>query len=155
MAAGLIASGRLSAAPEKGKPAPAFSAQTLDGKKIALADYTGKSAVILNFFASWWPSCRAEYPHLKEIDEQYGKRGVQVISISVDDDRDKAGSLRKQVGGKFPVIHDAGGKVAELYGVTAIPLNVVVDTQGNVDQVILGADTDALKSAAERLAKPK
>jgi peroxiredoxin len=78
-----------------------------------------------------------------------------VISISVDDDRDKAGSLRKQVGAKFPVIHDAGGKVAELYGVTAIPLNVVVDTQGNVDQVILGADTDALKSAAERLAKPK
>jgi hypothetical protein len=53
MAAGLIASGRLSAAPEKGKPAPAFSAQTLEGKKIALADYTGKSAVILNFFASW------------------------------------------------------------------------------------------------------
>jgi hypothetical protein len=53
MAAGLMVSGRLSAAPEKGKPAPAFSAQTLDGKKIALADYTGKSAVILNFFASW------------------------------------------------------------------------------------------------------
>jgi peroxiredoxin len=78
-----------------------------------------------------------------------------VISISVDDDRDKAGSLAKQVGAKFPVIHDAGGKVAELYGVTAIPLNVVVDIQGNVDQVILGADAAALKSAAERLAKPK
>ena len=78
-----------------------------------------------------------------------------MISISLDDDRDKAGSLAKQVGAKFPVIHDAGGKVAGLYGVTAIPLNVVVDTEGNVDQVILGANAAALKAAAERLAKPK
>ncbi len=53
LATGLMAGGRLSAAPEKGKPAPAFAAETLDGKKIALADYKGKSAVILNFFASW------------------------------------------------------------------------------------------------------
>jgi AhpC/TSA family len=53
LATGLMGSGRLSAAPEKGKPAPAFTAETLDGKKIALADYKGKSAVIVNFFASW------------------------------------------------------------------------------------------------------
>jgi peroxiredoxin len=78
-----------------------------------------------------------------------------VISLSVDDDPAKAGSLAKQVDAKFPVIHDAKGKVAEQYGVTAIPLNVVIDTDGNVDQVILGSDADALKSAAERLAKPK
>jgi hypothetical protein len=53
------------------------------------------------------------------------------------------------------VIHDAGGKLAGQYGVTAIPLNVVIDPSGNVDQVILGANVEALKSAAERLAKPK
>ena len=47
-----VGSGR-GAVPEKGKPAPAFTAGTLDGKTIALADYRGKSAVILNFFASW------------------------------------------------------------------------------------------------------
>jgi hypothetical protein len=78
-----------------------------------------------------------------------------VISVSVDDDPAKAGSLAKQVGAKFPVIHDAKGKLAEQYGLTAIPLNVVIDSGGNVDTVILGADADALKSAAERLAKPK
>jgi cytochrome c biogenesis protein CcmG/thiol:disulfide interchange protein DsbE len=48
-----MVNGRSSAAPDKGKPAPAFTAQTLDGKKITLADYKGKSAVVLNFFASW------------------------------------------------------------------------------------------------------
>jgi hypothetical protein len=50
---GLMLGGRLNAAPQKGKPAPAFTGETLDGKKIALADYKGKSAVLLNFFASW------------------------------------------------------------------------------------------------------
>lgn len=79
---------------------------------------------------------------------------MQVISLSVDDDRAKAGLLAKQVGAKFPVVHDAGGKVAALYGVTGIPLNVVVDRKGMVDQVILGADAEALQSAAERLATP-
>lgn len=53
LAAGLIAGGQLKAAPVKGKPAPPFSAETLAGKEIALADYKGKAAVILNFFASW------------------------------------------------------------------------------------------------------
>lgn len=155
LVAGLVWSGRLSAAPEKGRPAPSFAVETMDGKKIALADYKGKSAVILNFFASWCGPCRSEYPHLKALDEQYGKRGVQVISVSVDSDRAAAGELARKAGAKFPVAWDSKGEVAKLYGVSAIPLNVVINPDGNVEQVILGADVEALKSAAERLAKPK
>lgn len=125
----------------------------MEGKKIALADYKGKSAVILNFFASWCPHCRDEYPHLKELDEQYGKRGVQVISISVDAGRAQAGELARLTGAKFPVIHDPRDEVASRYGVTGIPMNVVIDRDGNVNQVIVGADIAALKSAAERLSR--
>jgi peroxiredoxin len=80
---------------------------------------------------------------------------VQVISISLDDDRDKAGSLAKDCGAKFPVVHDAKGDIAGKYGVNAIPLNVVIDSEGMVAQSILGADTDALKAAVEKVAKPK
>ena len=50
---GLACSGRSSAAPAKGTAAPGFTAETLAGSKLSLADYKGKSAVILNFFASW------------------------------------------------------------------------------------------------------
>jgi peroxiredoxin len=165
VAAGLVFGVRLNAASEKGKPAPDFKADLVvqDGKpvangnekKVSLADYKGKSAVILNFFASWCGPCRSEYPHLKELDEQYGKRGVQVVSVSVDSERQNAGMLAQKAGAKFPVAWDPNGEVAKKYGVSAIPLNVVIDAQGNVDQVILGADIAALKAAAERLAKPK
>jgi peroxiredoxin len=80
---------------------------------------------------------------------------VRVISISLDRDRSQAGELAKQVGAKFPVVYDAQGEVAGRYGVSGIPLNVVVDRRGYVAQVILGADTEALQSAAQRLARPK
>jgi peroxiredoxin len=155
VAVGLTFNGRLSAAPDRGKAAPAFVGETVDGKKISLADYKGKSAVLLNFFASWCGPCRSEYPHLKELDEQYGKRGFQVISVSVDQDRELAGMLAKKEGAKFPVVHDAKGELAARYGVSAIPHNVVIDAQGNVVETVLGADIKALKSAAERLSKPK
>ncbi len=52
--AAILAGGtRLLAEPKEGKPAPAFTAETLDGKKIALADHRGKSAVILNYYANF------------------------------------------------------------------------------------------------------
>jgi hypothetical protein len=50
---GLALGHRAGAAPASGTPAPEFTAETLAGKKLSLADYRGKSAVILNFFASW------------------------------------------------------------------------------------------------------
>ena len=161
---GVALNGRLNAASEKQtapakkwasgkKPAPAFSAETLDGKKISLSDYKGKSVVLLNFFASWCGPCRSEYPHLKEIDEQFRKRGIQVISVSIDQDRSKAGELAERAGAKFPVIHDAKGELAARYGVSAIPLNVIVDSDGNVVQTVLGADVRALRAAAEKLSK--
>jgi hypothetical protein len=53
LTAGLVLSGRTGAAPAKGTLAPRFTAETLAGKKFSLSDYRGKSAVILNFFASW------------------------------------------------------------------------------------------------------
>lgn len=152
---GLVMSRQINAAPPKGKQAPAFSGESLDGKKITLADYKGKSAVLLNFFASWCGPCRSEYPHLKALDEEYGKRGIQVVSISLDDSRENAGKLAKDHGARFPVVHDAGGKVARQYGVTSIPLNVIIDDQGAVVQKILGADTGAIRAAVEKLAKPK
>ena len=50
---GLAFVDRSGAAPAKGTAAPGFTAETLTGKKLSLSDYRGKSAVILNFFASW------------------------------------------------------------------------------------------------------
>ncbi len=78
-----------------------------------------------------------------------------MISVSVDDTRDKAAEPAKQIGAKFPVVHDAKGEIATRYGVSAIPLNVVIDSQGKVVQSIVGADIEALKAAVEKQAKPK
>lgn len=53
VAAATLGAASLSATPKPGDPAPAFTAQTIDGKKVSLADYRGKSAVLLNFYANF------------------------------------------------------------------------------------------------------
>ena len=77
-----------------------------------------------------------------------------MISVSVDEDGKKAGGPARQIGAKFPVIHDASGDIARRYGVSTIPLNVVIDRQGKVVDALIGGDAAALKSAAARLARP-
>jgi alkyl hydroperoxide reductase subunit AhpC len=73
----------------------------------------------------------------------------------VDEDRKKAGEPARQVGAKFPVVHDSTGEIARRYGVSSIPLNVIIDRQGKVVEALIGGDAAALKSAAARLARPR
>ncbi len=62
------------AIPQAGKPAPAFSLPSPDGKQISLAALRGK-AVYVNFFASWCGPCNAEAPSIGKLRAQYAKRG--------------------------------------------------------------------------------
>src|SRR4051812_27247609 len=64
-----------------GKPAPDFTLQTLDGKKLTLSDLRGK-AVVLNFWATWCPPCKVELPWFVDLQKQYGAQGHQIVGIS-------------------------------------------------------------------------
>ena len=63
--------------------APDFSLLDISSNKHILSDYSGK-VIILDFWATWCPPCRMEIPHFNELQAQYGKKGLQIIGISVD-----------------------------------------------------------------------
>ncbi|HZI33146.1 MAG TPA: redoxin domain-containing protein, partial [Candidatus Binatia bacterium] len=65
--------------------APRWELQNVDGHTVRSADFKGK-VVILDFWATWCPPCRAEIPGLIELQKQYGKQGLAVIGVSVDQD---------------------------------------------------------------------
>lgn len=139
-----------------GQPAPDFVLDGADGQPIRLADYRGRT-VVLNFWATWCPPCRAEMPQMQSFHEQAAAsgQGVVVLAInltSTESGADKARQFVQKRGLTFPVALDAAGEVQRAYRVTAYPTTFVVDPQGVVRTVWKGAmSADSLKAAVGRL----
>lgn len=67
--------------------------QMLDGKPVKLSDYAGK-VVVLNFWATWCGPCRQETPHLVELSNEYKKRGVEFVGLSIEDPESSAQAVK-------------------------------------------------------------
>lgn len=137
----------------KGELPPDFTGNTLDGGKVTLSSFRGKNPVLLNFFAEFCGPCKQEFPHLKALDEKFGPKGLKVVAVSLDEDRDTAAIVPKQNKVKFPIVFDPKGAIAEKYGVQAIPHTVVIDRNGKVQQVLTGLDLERLDRSVEEVMK--
>jgi peroxiredoxin len=122
------------AANSTGKPAiaPSWELHNVDGQTVRFADFKGK-VVILDFWATWCPPCRAEIPGLIDLQKQYGKQGLAVIGISVDQDgASVVKAFAQKFGMNYPVLL-ADPKVVQSYGgIEAIPTTFIIDRQGRI-----------------------
>lgn len=118
-------------AKELSGPAPNFTANTLDGKKVSLNDLKGK-VVMINFWASWCGPCRQEMPLLEDIYNDYKKAGFVLLGVNLDEDVDEAQDFLKGLTVSFPVPLDPKGKVAEMYKNEAMPSSYFVDKNGQL-----------------------
>src|SRR5947209_16005115 len=88
----------------KGKPAPEFALESLDGATVHLSDFRGK-AVLLNFWATWCQPCKIEMPWFEALQKQYGPQGFQVLGIAVDDaSKENIEKFAKDIAGNFPIL---------------------------------------------------
>ena len=128
-----------------GQPAPDFRLTLLDGSSLSLQDLHGK-AVVVNFWASWCPPCKDEMPDLQESWETYGDRGVGFVGVAYQDELQAVEAALAEFGTTYPVGVDEGDRVAGLYGITGIPETFIVDQQGRVAYVRVGAVTAEMLS---------
>jgi peroxiredoxin len=116
-----------------GKPAPDFALESLDGQKISVASYHGKTLVAA-FWASWCGPCRLELPLLVKLYQQTHKpdSGFEILAISIDQKKDDAQGAARTLKIPFPVLLDPESHVADTYKVDAIPTLFLIDRAGKV-----------------------
>jgi peroxiredoxin len=124
-------------APKAGFAAPDFTLQTRDGETIALADLRGP-VVLLNFWATWCPPCRAEMPAIQDVYDGYQDQGFTVLAVDVGEGDAQVASFADERGLTFPILMDGDGTVSRRYQVRAMPSTFFIDQDGIIREVTLG-----------------
>lgn len=124
---------------QKGDVAPDFTLTTLDGKEVSLSDYRGKK-VLLNFWATWCPPCKAEMPHMQNVHENYGE-DIEILAVnltSLDNGKDKIELFKEDYELTFTIPLDEKGTVGEEYQAFTIPTSYFISTEGKIQHKIVG-----------------
>lgn len=122
------------AAVDVGARAPELNARTLEGRRLRMADLRGK-VVIVDFWASWCEPCREEMPVLERLYQRYEDRGLVVVGVSVDRALRNARGFLRRTRVSFPIIHDAGHRIADRYSPPTMPSSYIVDRRGVIRHV--------------------
>jgi thiol-disulfide isomerase/thioredoxin len=118
-------------AAEVGKPAPDLSIQSINGKgKISLDGKAGK-VMVIDFWATWCAPCKASFPQLEALSKKAGDK-VEVVGISVDDDKSGVLEFAKANGATFAIGWDENQQIAKRWKVDKMPTTFIVDSVGRV-----------------------
>jgi len=120
--------------------APDFELSNLSGKMVHLSDFSGK-VIVLDFFATWCPPCKAEIPHFVELKSEYGDSGLEIIGISLDRGTGWNELLERFTSAyrmNYPVLRGTS-IVANAYGgIRAIPTTFIIDRNQIIRDKIVG-----------------
>jgi len=128
----------------------AFSAKALNGRTISPASYKGK-VLLMDFWATWCGPCVASLPELQAAYKKYHAQGLEVVGISLDEDKSALTSFVKTNKMPWPQVFDGQGwksAVPGVYSVRAIPFMLIVGRDGKIAAVNPRGKIDSAVQAA-------
>ncbi len=135
-----------------GADEPAVSFDLLGGGTLPLAQLKGQ-VVLVNFWATWCPPCRAEMPGLQRVYEDRHAAGFTILGVSMDEgSRERVAAFLKDHGITYPVAMASAETVAGFGGVNDYPTSFLIDRRGRVRYTVRGMfASPALRAAVNRL----
>jgi thiol-disulfide isomerase/thioredoxin/tetratricopeptide (TPR) repeat protein len=151
-----LAGPAIAAAPAEDTQAPSFTLPGLKSGHWSLSSTRGH-VVVVNFFATWCPPCRAETPDLIAAEKRYASKGVIFVGIDDREDPSLVAVFVKTKGIRYPIVLDSDGSVSKAYDVRAIPTTYIVDRSGviryrqvdQLDAATLEGALDAVLSGSQ------
>jgi peroxiredoxin len=114
------------------KTAPDFSLQDINGNKVSLEDFRGKT-ILLNFWATWCQACKEELPSMQRLHESLSNQGIEVVAISIDrNNLDRIKEYAKEYNLTFPILWDPDQKVRKHYYIMGLPTTYLIDPDGKL-----------------------
>lgn len=130
--------------PLVGKKAPELIGTDLTSKEFDLTRYRG-TWVLVNFFASWCPPCKAEHPELVKFSESHSPNQAQVVSVAFNDTPEEIEAFFSERGGSWPVLATDTDPIVLNYGVVKLPESYLVAPDGTiVAKMIAGITSDGV-----------
>ena len=118
--------------------APQFALKDLNGRTVRLSDYQGK-VVLINFWATWCPPCRAEMPDLVRLQREHGKEGLQIIGVTYPpENKARVRRFARSLKVNYPIILGTREFKARFSSEETLPLTVVINRNGKVSDIISG-----------------
>jgi cytochrome c biogenesis protein CcmG/thiol:disulfide interchange protein DsbE len=124
--------------------APNFSLKSFDGKIVELSKLKGK-VVVVNFWATWCPPCRAEIPDFIKVYDTYKSKGFEIVGIALDEDGwEKVKPFVDKNKISYPIVLGTAEVVQQYGGIEGIPTTFIVDKKGNVVERQVGMLTKGM-----------
>ena len=120
-----------------GRPTPALQALDLQGRTWTLDGLRGR-AVVLNFWATWCPPCRAEMPSLQQLGEIYGPEQLQVLAVNVGEGPRRINQYLQASGLNLTVLLDPQSEIVRAWGANVLPTTMLIDASGRPRQRVRG-----------------
>ena len=118
--------------------APQFTLKDLNGRTVRLSDYQGK-VVLINFWATWCPPCRAEMPDLVRLQREHGKEGFQIIGVTYPPEKkERVRRFARSLKVNYPIILGTREFKDRFSSDETLPLTIVINRDGKVSDIISG-----------------